>query len=157
MSMQRTVVLVKPDGLQRGLIGEIMTRFERKGMKLLGLKMMRLTDELLDTWYAHHKDKSFFKDLKSFMTWTPIVAMVWEGQEAVSAVRKIVGVTKGWDAEAGSIRGDFAMSGSQNLIHASDEPANAEKEIALIFTPEEMFEYENAGERLVYSDFERGK
>lgn len=157
MSMQRTVVLVKPDGLQRGLIGEIMTRFERKGMKLLGLKMMRLTDELLDTWYAHHKDKAFFKDLKSFMTWTPIVAMVWEGQEAVSAVRKIVGVTKGWDAEAGSIRGDFAMSGSQNLIHASDEPANAEKEIALIFTPEELFEYENAGECLVYSDFERGK
>jgi nucleoside-diphosphate kinase len=80
MTMQRTVVLVKPDGLQRGLIGEIMHRFERKGMKLLGLKMMRLTDDLLDTWYVHHKDKSFFKDLKSFMTWTPIVAMVWEGR-----------------------------------------------------------------------------
>lgn len=157
MTMQRTVVLVKPDGLQRGLIGEIMHRFERKGMKLLGLKMMRLTDALLDTWYAHHKDKSFFKDLKSFMTWTPIVAMVWEGQEAVSAVRKIVGVTKGYDAEAGSIRGDFAMSGSQNLIHASDEPGNAEKEIALIFTPEELFEYDSAEETLIYSDFERGK
>ncbi len=157
MSMQRTVVLVKPDGLQRGLIGEIMHRFERKGMKLIGLKMMRLTDELLDTWYVHHKEKSFFKDLKSFMTWTPIVAMVWEGQEAVSAVRKIVGVTKGYDAEAGSIRGDFAMSGSQNLIHASDEIGNAEKEIALIFTPDELFEYESAEESLIYSDFERGK
>lgn len=157
MTMQKTIVLVKPDGLQRGLIGEIMHRFERKGMKLLGLKMMRLNDELLDTWYAHHKDKSFFKDLKSFMTWTPIVAMVWEGQEAVSAVRKIVGVTKGYDAEAGSIRGDYAMSGSQNLIHASDEPGNAEKEIALIFTPDELFEYESAEETLIYSDFERGK
>lgn len=155
MTMQRTVVLVKPDGLQRGLIGEIMNRFERKGLKLIGLKMMRLTDGVLDTWYAHHKDKPFFKDLKGFMTWTPIVAMVWEGQEAVSAVRKIVGVTKGYDAEAGSIRGDFAMSGSQNLIHASDEPGNAEKEIALIFTPEELYQYENSSECLIYSENER--
>ena len=146
--MQRTVVLVKPDGLQRGLIGEIVTRFERKGLKLIGLKMMRLNDELLDTWYA---------DLKSFMTWTPIVAMVWEGQEAISAVRKLVGVTKGYEADAGSIRGDFAMSGSQNLIHASDESANAEKEIGLIFTTDELFEYDNAEECLIYSDYERGK
>ncbi|PIS17660.1 nucleoside-diphosphate kinase [Candidatus Collierbacteria bacterium CG17_big_fil_post_rev_8_21_14_2_50_45_7] len=155
--MQRTVVLVKPDGLQRGLIGEIVARFERKGLKLVGLKMMRLNDELLDTWYAHHKEKSFFKDLKSFMTWTPIIAMVWEGQEAISAVRKLVGVTKGYEAEAGSIRGDFAMSGSQNLIHASDEATNAEKEIGLIFTPEEIFQYETAEACLIYSDFERGK
>lgn len=155
MTMQRTVVLVKPDGLQRGLIGEIVQRFERKGLKLIGLKMMRLNDELLDTWYAHHKDKSFFKDLKEFMTWTPIVAMVWEGQEAISAVRKLVGVTKGYDAEAGSIRGDLAMSGSQNLIHASDELANAEKEIGLIFAPEELFQYDSAEACLIYSDFER--
>ena len=155
MSMQRTVVLVKPDGLQRALIGEIMHRFERKGLKLIGLKMMRLNDEILDVWYAHHKEKSFFKDLKGFMTWTPIVAMVWEGQEAVSAVRKIVGVTKGYEAEAGSIRGDFAMSGSQNLIHASDEPGNAEKEIGLIFAPEELFQYESGSECLIYSEFER--
>jgi len=157
MTMQRTVVLVKPDGLQRGLIGEIVARFERKGLKLVGLKMMRLNDELLDTWYAHHKDKSFFADLKSFMTWTPIIAMVWEGQEAISAVRKLVGVTRGYEAEAGSIRGDFAMSGSQNLIHASDEATNAEKEIGLIFTPEEIFQYETAEACLIYSDFERGK
>lgn len=157
MTMQRTVVLVKPDGLQRGLIGEIVARFERKGLKLVGLKMMRLNDELLDTWYAHHKDKSFFADLKSFMTWTPIIAMVWEGQEAISAVRKLVGATKGYEAEAGSIRGDFAMSGSQNLIHASDEATNAEKEIGLIFTPEEIFQYETAEACLIYSDFERGK
>ena len=156
MSMQRTVILIKPDGLQRGLIGAIMGRFEQKGLKLIGLKMMRLDDEILDTWYAHHKDKPFFQELKGFMTWTPIVAMVWEGQEAVSAVRKIVGVTKGYDAEAGSIRGDYAMSGSQNLIHASDEPANAEKEIKIIFSPEELFQYENATETLIYSESERG-
>ncbi len=155
MSMQKTVVLVKPDGLQRGLIGEIMARFEKKGLKLVGLKMMRLTDELLDTWYAHHKEKSFFVDLKGFMTWTPIVAMVWQGQEAVSAVRKIVGVTKGYEAEAGSIRGDYALSGSQNLIHASDEPGNAEKEVGLIFDEQEMFEYDSASECLIYSEDER--
>ena len=155
MSMQKTVVLVKPDGLQRGLIGEIMARFEKKGLKLVGLKMMRLTDELLDTWYAHHKEKSFFVDLKGFMTWTPIVAMVWQGQEAVSAVRKIVGVTKGYEAEAGSIRGDSALSGSQNLIHASDEPENAEKEVGLIFDEQEMFEYDSASECLIYSEDER--
>jgi len=153
--MQRTAVLVKPDGLQRGLIGEIIHRFERKGMKLVALKMMRLSDELLDTWYVHHKEKSFFTDLKMFMTWTPIVAMVWEGQEAVSAVRKIVGVTKGYEAEAGSIRGDFAMSGSQNLIHASDSTENAEKEIGLIFAPEETFQYETAEACLIYSESER--
>lgn len=155
MSMQRTVVLIKPDGLQRGLIGQIMARFEQKGLKLVGLKMMRLTDELLDTWYAHHKTKPFFADLKGFMTWTPVVAMVWEGQEAVSAVRKIVGVTKGWEAEAGSIRGDYGMSGSQNLIHASDEPENAEKEIALIFGQDEIFVYESISEQLIYSQDER--
>ncbi|EKD79967.1 MAG: hypothetical protein ACD_40C00237G0002 [uncultured bacterium] len=155
MAMQRTAVLVKPDGLQRGLIGEIIHRFERKGMKLVALKMMRLSDELLDTWYVHHKEKSFFTDLKMFMTWTPIVAMVWEGQEAVSAVRKIVGVTKGYEAEAGSIRGDFAMSGSQNLIHASDSTENAEKEIGLIFAPEETFQYETAEACLIYSESER--
>ena len=155
MSMQKTVVLIKPDGLQRGLIGEIMARFEKKGLKLAGLKMMRLTDELLDTWYAHHKNKPFFADLKEFMTWTPIVAMVWEGQEAVSAVRKIVGVTKGYEAEAGSIRGDYAMSGAQNLIHASDEPENAKKEVGLIFEDSELFTYESASECLIYSEGER--
>jgi len=107
--------------------------------------------------YADLKTKPFFGGLVDFITSGPIVAMVWEGQEAVSAVRKIVGVTKGYEAEAGSIRGDYAMSGSQNLIHASDEPGNAEKEIDLIFTPEELFQYDSAEETLIYSDFERGK
>lgn len=157
MSMQKTVILVKPDGLQRGLIGSIMARFEQKGLKLVGLKMMRLSDEVLDRWYAHHKDKPFFKTLKEFMTWTPIVAMVWQGQEAVEAVRKIVGVTKGYEAEAGSIRGDYGMSGQQNLIHASDTPENAEREMDLVFEASEVFEYENVAEALIYSDSERGK
>lgn len=149
--MERTVVLVKPDGLQRGLVGEIIHRFERKGLKLVGVKMIRLTDEVLDNWYAHHKDKPFFATLKSFMEWTPVVAMVWEGVEAIAAVRKIVGITKSREAEAGSIRGDFGMSGSQNIIHASDSIESAEKELGLIFNGDEIFEYDSATDLLIYS------
>ena len=143
--------MIKPDALQRGLIGEIIQRFERKGLKLLGIKMLSLNDEILDRWYAHHKDKSFFADLKKFMSWTPIVAMVWQGLDGISTVRKIVGTTKGREAEAGSIRGDFGMSGQQNLIHASDSPASAQKEITLIFNKDELFDYESATECLIYS------
>lgn len=148
-------MLVKPDGLQRGLVGEIVSRFERKGLKLAGIKMLVLTDEILEDWYVHHKDKSFFKDLKKFMTWTPIVAMVWEGLECVPAVRKIVGITTGREAEAGSIRGDLGMSGSQNLIHASDSVEAAEKELKLIFKEDEVFVYESGMERLIYGEDER--
>ena len=102
--MEKTVVLVKPDGLQRGLVGEIIHRFERKGLKLVGLKMVKMTDAMIDSWYAHHKGKAFFDDLKQFMEWTPIVAMVWSGLDCIPAVRKIVGSTKGREAEAGSIK-----------------------------------------------------
>lgn len=153
--MEKTVVLVKPDGLQRGLVGEIVNRFERKGLKLSGIKMILLTDEILDEWYAHHKDKGFFKDLKAYMMWTPIVAMVWEGLDAISAVRKIVGTTKGREAEAGSIRGDFGMSGQQNLIHASDSVDAAKKEMTLLFDTHEVFDYESASECLIYGKEER--
>lgn len=155
--MERTVVLVKPDGLQRGLVGEIIHRFERKGLKLVGVKMIRLTDDVLDNWYAHHKDKPFFVTLKSFMEWTPVVAMVWEGVEAIAAVRKIVGITKSREAEAGSIRGDFGMSGSQNIIHASDSPESSEKELGLIFNADEIFEYDSATDLLIYSKEEVDK
>lgn len=156
MGMQKTVVLIKPDGIQRGLVGEIMARFENKGLKLLGIKMVRMTDEVLDVWYAHHKDKAFFADLKKFMTWTPIVAMVWQGQEAIEAVRRVVGTTKGFEAEAGSIRGDYGMSGSQNLIHASDSVESAKKEMEIMFEGEEVYEYESLSEKLIYSEGERG-
>ncbi|OGD79770.1 nucleoside-diphosphate kinase [Candidatus Collierbacteria bacterium RIFOXYB1_FULL_49_13] len=152
--MQKTVVLVKPDALQRGLVGEIIGRFEKKGLKLAGIKMIKLTDAILDEWYAHHKDKSFFPKLKEFMAWTPIVAMVWEGLEAIPAVRKIVGTTKGREAEAGSIRGDLGMSGQQNLIHASDSPEAAKKEIGLLFDENEIFEYVSATECLIYTQEE---
>lgn len=149
--MEKTIVLIKPDGLQRGLVGEIMHRFERKGLKLVGIKMIRLTDEILDNWYIHHKDKAFFKDLKSFMEWTPVVAMVWQGLDAIAAVRKVVGITKAREAEAGSIRGDFGMSGSQNIIHASDSLESAEKELGLIFNADEIYDYNSTMDLLVYS------
>ena len=155
MKMERTVVLVKPDGVQRGLIGQIISRFERKGLKLAGLKMVRLDDDTLDAWYSHHVGKPFFADLKNFMKSSPIVAMLWEGVEAVDAVRKICGVTKARAAEAGSIRGDFGMSQSNNLIHASDSIDNAKKEEGLIFNQEEVLDYDKSEYLYVYSVEER--
>ena len=122
VNIEQAVILVKPDGLQRGLVGEIIGRFEKKGLKIVGLKMMVLTDEILDEWYVHHKDKPFFGGLKGFMTSSPIVAMLVEGVECIDAVRIITGATKARAADAGSIRGDLAMSQQLNLIHASDSP-----------------------------------
>jgi nucleoside-diphosphate kinase len=156
-SNSRTAVLVKPDGMQRGLIGEIITRFERKGLKLVGLKMVHLTDEMLSDWYAEHKDKSFFGDLKSFMATMPLVAMVWEGIDVVPVVRKLVGTTLGREAEAGSIRGDFGMSQQFNLIHASANNDDAEREIAIVFGKDELFDYQGAMECVIYADYERKK
>ena len=105
--MQRTVVLLKPDALQRGLVGEIIHRFERKGLKLIGLKMMTISNAILEEHYAHHRDKPFFEGLKKFMLASPIVCMLWEGVDAVSVARKMAGATSGREAELGSIRGDF--------------------------------------------------
>ncbi|GIK83404.1 MAG: nucleoside-diphosphate kinase [Patescibacteria group bacterium] len=157
MNTSRTAVLVKPDGLQRGLIGEIISRFERKGLKLVGLKMVNLTDEQLSDWYAEHKDKSFFGELKSFMGSMPIVCMVWEGIDAVPVVRKLVGTTLGREAEAGSIRGDFGMSQQFNLIHASANGDDAAREIKIVFSDDELFNYAGARECVIYADFELAK
>lgn len=151
MSLEQSVVLIKPDGLQRGLLGEITSRFERKGLKLTGLKLMVLTDEILDSWYDHHKSKLFFNDLKSFMMSTPIVAMIWEGVGAIDTVRKLVGLTHGREAEAGSVRGDFSMSQQLNLIHASDSKEGAKKEKALIFKEDEVIKWEPKMVELIYS------
>lgn len=157
MTTERSVVLLKPDGLQRGLLGEIVTRFESKGLKLVALKMVKLSDETLSSWYEHHKDKPFFEPLKSFMGSMPVVAMLWEGIEAVKTVRKLTGVTHGREAEAGSIRGDFSMSQQLNLIHASDSVETAKKEQALVFSDDEVFEYESCSVLWTYSEEERGK
>jgi len=154
MKTTRTAVLVKPDGLQRGLIGEIIGRFEKKGLKLVGLKMVSMTDAQLSEWYHEHKQKSFFGNLKSFMGSMPVVAMVWEGIDAAVVVRKLVGTTLGREAEAGSIRGDFGMSQQFNLIHASSCPEDAKREIGILFNLDELFGYHSALETVVYAEEE---
>ncbi|MFA5196638.1 MAG: nucleoside-diphosphate kinase [Bacteroidales bacterium] len=152
--MERTVVLVKPDGVQRGLIGEIIHRFERKGLKLVGLKMINLNDAVLDEWYVHHKDKPFFPGLKKYMKSYPVVAMLLEGIECVSTVRKMIGITKAREAEQGSIRGDFAMSQQYNLIHASENIEIAKKEELLIFNVDEIFKWDKKDLETIYLDEE---
>ena len=152
--MERTVVLVKPDGVQRGLIGEIIHRFERKGLKLSALKMISLDDAIIDEWYAHHKDKPFFKGLKSYMSSYPIVAMVWEGAGSVATVRKMIGITKARDAETGTIRGDFAMSQQYNLVHASEDSEIAKREIEIMFKDSEIFEWDKKEDIHVYLEEE---
>ena len=154
MKLTRTAVLVKPDGLQRGLIGEIIARFERKGLKLVGLKMVNMSEKMLDQWYVEHREKSFFKDLKSFMASMPIVAMAWEGIDVVPVVRKLVGTTLGREAEGGSIRGDFGMSQQMNLIHASSNNSDAEREIGIVFNADELFSYNSVVEAVVYAEGE---
>ena len=153
--MERTLVIVKPVALQRNLMGEIFGRFERKGLKVVGLKMMQLEDLMLDEHYSHHKDKPFFDGLKKFMKSAPVVVAVLEGLEAISAVRLIVGPTKGRAADAGSIRGDLGMSGQANLVHASDSLENAEAEVKRFFKDEELFEYTKGDWEWVYGEEER--
>ncbi len=148
--MERTVVLVKPDGVQRGLIGEIIHRFEVKGLKLSALKMMNMTDEVIDEWYSHHKDKPFFPSLKAFMTSYPIVAMVWEGMEAASVVRKMIGITQARQADPGTIRGDFAISTQMNLIHASESEEAATRELGILFSDTDIFTWERTDSPHLY-------
>jgi nucleoside-diphosphate kinase len=153
--MEQTVVLVKPDGVQRGLIGEIISRFEHKGLKLASIKMISLTDSILDEWYAHHKDKPFFPGLKSYMKSYPVVAMLWEGLAVVSTVRTMIGITKAREAAPGTIRGDFAMSQQYNLIHASEDIEAAEHERKLIFSDDEIFDWQKIDDVHIYLEDER--
>ena len=146
-NVQRTVVLLKPDALQRDLLGEIIARFERKGYKIVAMKLIQLSNALVDEHYAHHKAKSFFAGLKKFMMHTPVVAMILEGDEAVASVRKILGATNPLNAEAGTIRGDFALATASNLVHASDTAENAAIEVKRFFKEEEIFSYEKISDR----------
>jgi nucleoside-diphosphate kinase len=153
--MQRSVVLVKPDGVQRGLIGEIIHRFERKGLKLVGIKMISLSDAVLDEWYSHHADKPFFPALKSYMKADPVIAMLWEGADAIATIRKLIGITKAREADPGTVRGDFAMSQQYNLIHASESDETAKKEESLIFNAEEIFDWDKKDLENIYLPDER--
>lgn len=142
--MERTLVLIKPDAIQRDLIGKIITRFEEKGLHIAGLKMMALSDDVIADHYSHLTDKPFFPELRGFMQQSPVIAICLHGPNCVEAVRRIVGVTNSIEAEPGSIRGDFGMSIQANLVHASDSVENAEIEVARFFEQSQLFSYDDA-------------
>lgn len=136
--MERTFIAIKPDGVQRGLVGEVIKRFESKGFTLVGLKMLQVSKELAEQHYGVHKERPFFKSLVEFITSSPVVAMVWEGEGVVTSARKIIGATNPLMAEPGTIRGDFGINIGRNLIHGSDAIETAQSEISLWFTEEEL-------------------
>jgi nucleoside-diphosphate kinase len=142
--MQRTLILLKPDCVQRRLVGAVIQRFEQKGLRLAGLKLVQASHELAEKHYAVHKGKPFYDSLLQFLTGGPTVAMVWEGREAVAVARTLMGVTDGTKAPPATIRGDFALSVQNNLVHGSDSPENAAAEVALWFRPDELVSYQPA-------------
>lgn len=153
--MERTLVIAKPDAVQRGLIGEIMIRLERKGLKLIGLKMVRLDSQLLQGHYAEHLGKPFYVGLEKFMKSSPVVVMAWEGFECVGSVRAIVGATNPRQADAGTIRGDLAIGTGRNLIHASDSKASGKIEVERFFGADELFAYDKSEYIHIYEEKER--
>jgi len=140
--MQKTVVIIKPDAVKKNFIGKIIARFESEGFKLIAAKFIRLDDEILSKWYEHHRHKPFFPELVSFMTETPVAAMVWEGEDVIFKVREICGPTDSRKAQKGTLRGDFGEDIQRNAIHASEDETAAKKEMNLMFTPEEIHTYE---------------
>lgn len=146
---EKTIIIVKPDGVQRGLVGEILMRLERKGLKLAGLKMDYLSEEVLRDHYAHHVEKPFYPGLEAFMRSCPVAIICAEGQNAVDAVRLIAGVTAGYQADAGTMRGDFAL-GFANVVHCSDSLETAKAEVARFFSEDEIYEYDRTDRVHVY-------
>jgi nucleoside-diphosphate kinase len=153
--MERTLIIAKPDAIQRGLIGEIISRLERKGLKLIGMKMARLDETILRVHYAEHVEKPFYSGLEEFMKSSPVVLMAWEGYECVASVRELVGATNPRTAAAGTVRGDFAIGTGRNLIHASDSKKSGEVEVGNFFGPEEIFEYDKSEYLHIYENSER--
>jgi nucleoside-diphosphate kinase len=148
---ERTFVMVKPDGVQRALAGDIVGRFEQRGLKLVGAKLMRIDQELAEEHYGEHEDKPFFEDLTEFITSGPVLAMVWEGQDAVAQVRSMMGETDPAESAPGTIRGDFGLDLGRNVVHGSDtEEGSAEREIDLFFDEEELVDYERVDEQWLY-------
>lgn len=150
MGQERTLVLIKSDGVQRGLIGEIIARFEHKGLKVAGLKLLKLPHDKAEELYSPHHGKFFYDYLIQFMTSTPIVALAIEGNNAIELVRLINGATKPTESEPGSIRGDFSIDITHNVVHASDSPENAEHELGILFDAAEILEYSRIDEAIIY-------
>jgi nucleoside-diphosphate kinase len=142
--MEKTFLMVKPDGVQRALIGEIVSRFEKKGFQLVGAKLMNISEDLAKEHYGEHKERPFFGELVDFITSGPVFAMVWEGKDVILTARNMMGKTNPAEAAPGSIRGDYAVQVSNNIIHGSDSAASAEREIGLFFKEEELVSYNKA-------------
>jgi len=153
--MERTLVIIKPDALNRSLIGKIISRFEEKGLTIIAMKMKQLKSEELTKHYAHHKGKPFFEELLKFMSSAPSILLVLEGKDAVTVTRKICGATNAREAEPGTIRGDYSMSTQNNLVHASDSIETAEKEINMFFDKKEIYSYKKLGIEWLYSSTEK--
>ena len=150
MSVERTLVLVKPDGVQRALIGEVISRLERRGLRMAAARFMAVSKELAETHYAIHKGKPFYNGLISYITSAPVMAMVWEGPQAVAAVRQTMGATKPVEAAPGTLRHDFALEVGRNLTHASDSVENGAKEVALWFKKEELVDWSREVDKWVF-------
>lgn len=148
--MERSLVLVKPDGVQRGLIGEVINRLERRGLRLMAAKFLKVSQELAETHYAVHRGKPFYDSLIEYITSAPVMAMVWEGPNAVAAIRQTMGATRPTDAAPGSLRHDFALEIGRNLTHASDTVENGEKEVALWFKTAELVDWKRETDRWVF-------
>ncbi len=149
--MERTLVLVKPDGVQRGLIGDVITRLERRGLKLVAARFLQVSQDLAETHYAIHKGKPFYEGLIKYITSAPVMAMVWEGPNAVVAVRQTMGATRPWEAAPGTVRADFALEVDRNITHASDSVENGEAEVALWFGKDQLVEWQRADDPWIFS------
>ena len=150
MNMERTYLMVKPDGVQRGLCGEIVSRFEKKGLKLIAMKLMVIPKETAENHYGEHKGKKFYDSLISYITSGPVLAMVWEGENAVAICRNMMGKTNPAESAPGTIRGDYGMVTGLNIIHGSDSVESAEREIKIFFKPEELVSYDRTADRWTY-------
>ena len=152
--MEQTLVILKPSALQRALAGEVIKRFEQKGLKLAGIKMIQLTDQILNEHYAHLADRPFFKRIQDSMMITPVIVTCWEGKDSVRVVRTMTGSTNSRDAVPGTIRGDLSMSLQENIVHNSDSVENAREELARFFSDDEIFDYENLLTPYLYANDE---
>jgi len=148
--MEKTFIMVKPDGVQRGLIGEIVNRFERKGFTLVGAKLMQISDSLAEEHYGEHKERPFFGELVEFITSGPVFAMIWEGENVIKTSRHMIGATNPEEADPGSIRGDYAITVGKNIIHGSDSQESAEREINLFFNEQELVSYTKQDASWIY-------
>lgn len=149
---ERSLIIIKPDAIQRSIVGELITRFERKGLKIIGMKMMHLSDVVVEDHYSHIKDKPFFPRIRKFMTSAPVVVMVVAGIKAIDSIRIIVGPTKSYEAPAGTMRGDYALSMQSNVVHSSDSKESAEAEIARFFVEGEIVDYDKVDTAFIFSD-----